>query len=118
MLNCCRIAVRSALDLVGQNSIARGGRMKTVMVIGSSLLGKGDDELGGRLMEALLRKVWASEIKPEVMLFYNSGVTLLAQESASLDALDGLSRAGVDLAACGTCVSHYRDGWQTGSGAG
>jgi hypothetical protein len=55
--------------------------MKTVMVIGSSSLGSGDDELGVRLMEAFLRKVWASEMKPDAMLFYNSAVTLLAQQS-------------------------------------
>lgn len=82
--------------------------MKTIVVISSSQLGSGDDELGGRLMEAFLRKIWASDIKPALVIFYNSGVTLLAPQSTVLDALDGLSRAGVDLAACGTCVAHYQ----------
>jgi intracellular sulfur oxidation DsrE/DsrF family protein len=41
------------------------------------------------------------------MLFYNSAVKLLTANSPVLDALTGLASAGVDLVACGTCVSFF-----------
>jgi intracellular sulfur oxidation DsrE/DsrF family protein len=59
-------------------------------------------------MGAFLRKLWSYAQKPETIVFYNSGVMLLAQGSPCMDALDGLFQAGVDLVACGTCVAHYQ----------
>ena len=59
-------------------------------------------------MGSFLRKLWAEEKKPEAILFYNSGVKLLAENSQVLDALDGLLNAGTDLIACGTCISYYK----------
>ncbi|CBE68200.1 SirA-like (fragment) [Candidatus Methylomirabilis oxygeniifera] len=46
--------------------------------------------------------------KPSGIVFYNSGVNLLARGSSVLDALDVLAEAGVDLIACGTCVAFYK----------
>ena len=77
------------------------------VVVNSQFLGRGDDALGGQLMGSFLRKLWASETKPTRMIFYNSGVCLLADGSTVLDALAALHEAGVDLIACGTCVTYY-----------
>jgi selenium metabolism protein YedF len=82
--------------------------MKLVMILNSEFMGRGDDELGQRLMGAMLRKVWSSPAKPQSILFYNSSVKLLARGSSVLDALEGLAAAGVDLVACGTCVGHFQ----------
>ncbi len=81
--------------------------MKRAVVINSEHMGVGNDELGAKLMGPLLRKLWAGETKPEAMLFYNSGVKLLAEGSAVLDALNGLYEAGVDIIACGTCCTFF-----------
>ena len=81
--------------------------MKKVCLVNSESLGHGSSELGARLMGSFLRKLWASETKPEAIVFLNSGVKLMATGSAVLDALDGLVNSGVDLLACGTCVQYY-----------
>ena len=81
--------------------------MRTVLVISSETLGRGSDELGARLMVNFLRRIWASPERPAAVLFYNSGVKLLAHGAPALDAIDGLAVAGVDLVACGTCVTYY-----------
>jgi intracellular sulfur oxidation DsrE/DsrF family protein len=83
-------------------------KMKKVIVLNSEGMGRGDEELGGRLLGNFLRKVWASPEKPATIVFYNSAVKLLAYGAMVSDALDGLSLAGVDLVACGTCVNHYQ----------
>lgn len=77
------------------------------IILNSEFMGSGDDELGALLMGNLLRKLWALETKPRRIVFYNSGVRLLAEGSACLDGLDGLYKAGVDLIACGTCIDKY-----------
>jgi selenium metabolism protein YedF len=81
--------------------------LKKAVIINNEHMGEGNDELGARLMGPLLRKLWAGETKPEAMLFYNSGVKLLAEDSTVLDALNGLYEAGVDIIACGTCCTFF-----------
>ncbi len=81
--------------------------MTDTIVINSEYFGQGDNQLGEKLMGSFLRKIWSFDKKPKKIIFYNSGVKLLAQGSPVLDALDGLHSAGVDLIACGTCATHY-----------
>ena len=81
--------------------------MKKVFVINSKYFGNGNDALGSKLMGAFLRKLWARQDKPDILIFYNSGVELLAKDSMVLDALIGLEEAGVELVACGTCIDDY-----------
>ena len=80
---------------------------KKLMVVNSETLGEGAEELGAKLMGSFLRKLCTAPTKPEAMLFYNSGVKLLAEGSHVLDALEILEKAGVDLVACGTCCGYY-----------
>ncbi len=81
--------------------------MTRVIVVNSEFFGSGSDELGRKLTGPFLRELWAQASKPEKMVFYNSAVKLLAEGSPCLDALDGLSQAGVELLACGTCVTFF-----------
>jgi selenium metabolism protein YedF len=80
---------------------------RKIVVINSETMGSGSEELGGKLMGSFLRKLCGAENSPEVILFYNSGVRLLAEGSAVLDALTTLESQGVDLVACGTCAGYY-----------
>jgi len=82
--------------------------MPKTVVINSETFGAGSDELGQQLMGSFLRKLWGLDNKPTAIIFYNSAVKLLAEGSNALEALDGLSEAGVDLIACGTCVSYFK----------
>jgi selenium metabolism protein YedF len=80
---------------------------RRLVVINSETLGSGSEELGAQLMGSFLRKLCVAPAKPEAILFYNSGVKLLAEGSGVLDALETLAKAGVDLVACGTCCGYY-----------
>ncbi|HEY3294045.1 MAG TPA: sulfurtransferase-like selenium metabolism protein YedF [bacterium] len=82
--------------------------MSKTIVINSEVLGHGDDELGDKLMRAFLRTLLNAENKPDKLVFYNSGVRLLADGSPVLDLLNELNQMGVLLVACGTCVGHFR----------
>lgn len=81
--------------------------MKTAIIINNEGLGKGDDELGKKLMGAFLRKLWVKSELPDIIICYNSGVKLVATGSQVLDALHGLFEKGVDIISCGTCIDHY-----------
>ncbi len=81
--------------------------MSEVLLINNEFLGKGNDELGSRLMGVFLRKLWSQEKKPDSIILYNSAVKLAAEGSEDLDAMNGLFEAGIDILACGTCVEFY-----------
>jgi selenium metabolism protein YedF len=82
--------------------------MKKTILITSEFLGRGDDGLGATLMGSFLRKLCTAENQPKEIIFYNSGVKLLAEGSAVLDAIEMLAKKGIGITACGTCVSHYQ----------
>lgn len=82
--------------------------MKKTILITNEFLGAGDDVLGAKLMGSFLRKLCAAETLPKEIIFYNSAVKLLAEGSTVLDAIELLSRKGVTLTACGTCVNHFQ----------
>ena len=81
--------------------------MKKTILITSEFLGAGDDELGAMLMGSFLRKLCLAKDLPKELIFYNSGVKLLAEGSTVLDAIEMLTKKGVGLTACGTCVNFY-----------
>jgi intracellular sulfur oxidation DsrE/DsrF family protein len=80
---------------------------RTTVILHSESLGRGSDELGKNMTGAFLRKLWASAKKPDTIIFYNSSVHLLTDKSSVLDALTGLSKAGVEIVACQTCIGLY-----------
>ncbi|MBD3348424.1 MAG: sulfurtransferase-like selenium metabolism protein YedF [Candidatus Eisenbacteria bacterium] len=66
-----------------------------------------DEQLGSQLMGSFVRKLCQEERRPDAVVFYGSGVFLLAENSPVLDALETLSDLGVDLIGCGTCAGYY-----------
>lgn len=81
--------------------------MKKTILITSEFLGSGDEELGAVLMGSFLRKLCLAENLPKEINFYNSAVKLLAEGAAVLDAIEMLTKKGVGITACGTCVNYY-----------
>nr|MBP7322975.1 sulfurtransferase-like selenium metabolism protein YedF [Deltaproteobacteria bacterium] len=79
----------------------------TVLLIGSECFGRGSDELGKLLMRTFLHTLGESPVVPEQIIFLNSGVKLVADDSAVLEDLEVLAKRGVDLCACGTCLGFY-----------
>ncbi len=80
--------------------------MKTVLILNDDQMGRGDAELGRKLLQVYLRKTPAKG-KVTAVVMYNAGVKLLAKDSALLPEMHGLDQAGIDLMPCVTCIEHY-----------
>lgn len=81
--------------------------MTRAVIIKSEVMGVDPPELGAKLVGSYLRKLCRADPKPSSLVFYGTGVKLLAGGSIVLDALEILRDAGVDLVACGTCVGFF-----------
>jgi selenium metabolism protein YedF len=81
--------------------------MSKTILITSEFLGRGDDELGAKLMASFLRTLLTAEEKPDRIVFYNYGVKLLTEGTATSEILAELNKSGVQLIACGTCVGFF-----------
>jgi selenium metabolism protein YedF len=78
-----------------------------IFLIQSEGLGRGDEQLGSMLMANFLRLLGESEDKPRTLIFWNSGVRLLCQDSKVLDHLKWIEEQGVELLACTTCLEYF-----------
>lgn len=83
------------------------GRRNTVIVISSSKMGEGNDELGTVLMKGFLYAIGQQETLPQTILFYNGGATLTCEDSPALEDLRSLEAQGVEILTCGTCLNYY-----------
>jgi selenium metabolism protein YedF len=82
-------------------------RSSTVVVISSSAMGVGDDELGGVLIKGFIYALSQQEQLPKTILFYNGGARLTCEDSPTLEDLKSLEAQGVEILTCGTCLNHY-----------
>ena len=83
------------------------GRKNTVVVISSSHMGSGSDELGSALMKGFLYALCQQDTLPSTVLLYNGGAALSCEGSASLEDLKSLEAQGVEILTCGTCLNYY-----------
>lgn len=86
---------------------ASTGKGELVISVYTDCMGRGDDELGHKLMKAFIFAVTQQEELPATMLFYNGGAKLTVEGSPVLDDLKGLAEQGVEILTCGTCLDHY-----------
>jgi selenium metabolism protein YedF len=87
-----------------------------VVVIASDCMGRGDDELGRVLMKSFLHTLTEAAQKPDVMIFFNTGVKLTVHGSEMLADLEALSAAGVRIIVCGTCLGFFEMKDKLGAG--
>ena len=78
-----------------------------LILVTSESLGRDDVELGEALAIKFLQELSGCEVKPEKMLFLNSGVKLVAEGSPALPHLLAIEEAGVEVRACGTCLEWF-----------
>jgi selenium metabolism protein YedF len=78
-----------------------------VIVFSANTMGRGNDELGSVLIRAFLHTLSEQTQKPDVMIFYNTGVKLTVEGSDVLDDLKQLERSGAQLLVCGTCLNYF-----------
>ncbi|MFC1957413.1 sulfurtransferase-like selenium metabolism protein YedF [Chloroflexota bacterium] len=80
-----------------------------VLFIGSDVVGRSEDyQLGSLLMQTFLHTISGHRIKPETVLLMNNGVKLAVQDSLALGELRQLENQGVEILACGTCLSRFQ----------
>jgi selenium metabolism protein YedF len=80
---------------------------KVCVLITSSTMGRGDDELGAKLMLNFMDTLpeLGNELWRVVLL--NSAVKLSASDNAALEKLKKIEETGADILVCGTCLDHY-----------
>jgi selenium metabolism protein YedF len=79
------------------------------LFIGSDVLGRGDDyQLGSLLMQKFLHTVGSLTTRPETILLINNGVKLVTEDSPVLGELRQLESQGIEILACGTCLSRFQ----------
>ena len=79
----------------------------TVVVISSSKMGEGNEELGGVLIKGFVYALTQQDELPGTMLFYNGGAKLTCEDSEVLEDLKSLEALGVEILTCGTCLNYY-----------
>ena len=80
---------------------------QTVLAVSSDCMGRGDDELGRLLLRSHLHVLAEAGQRPDVLVFFNSGVKLAAAGAPALDDLRALAASGTQILLCGTCVNHF-----------
>ena len=80
---------------------------KIMVIVTSDFLGRGDDELGSKLMGGFLKTM--KEMGNELwrLVFLNNGVKLAVDGSTVLSPLKELKDQGVPILVCGTCLNHF-----------
>jgi selenium metabolism protein YedF len=78
-----------------------------VLTIPSQFMGRGDEELGHVLIRAFFHTLGEVTPLPDTIIFLNSGVMLVVDDSPVLEDIQALSQRGIEILACGTCLGHY-----------
>lgn len=82
-------------------------KKNTVVVLSSSTMGEGDDELGAILMKGFVYAISQQDELPSTILLYNGGAKLTCQDAPTLDDFKSMEAQGVEILTCGTCLNHY-----------
>jgi selenium metabolism protein YedF len=84
-----------------------GEHARILVLVGSDSMGRGDDELGAKLMAGFLKTL--KEMGDELwrLVFINNGVKLTIEGSPVLEELQAYEREGLLILACGTCLDHF-----------
>lgn len=80
---------------------------KVMVTIATDRLGKGDDELGLKLMASFLKTLQEMGRELWRLVLLNNGVKLAVEGSEFLESLKELEDQGVDILVCGTCLNHF-----------
>jgi selenium metabolism protein YedF len=82
---------------------------RTVLFLGSDVVGRGDDyQLGSLLMQKFLHTLGGLKSRPETIVLINTGVKLVVGDSLVLGQLRQLESQGIEILACGTCLSRFQ----------
>ena len=81
----------------------------TIILIGSDILGRGGNpQLGSLLIHSFLNTLGSFNSRPSSIIFMNDGVKLVTEDSIAVGELKQLEEQGVEILACGTCLSYLK----------
>ena len=100
-------APECACEVLTGEEIERIGR-RTLVFLSSERLGRGDDELGGKLMFNFLGTL--PEMGPALwrVILVNGAVKMATTGHPCLEKLKALEAAGVSILVCGTCLDFFQ----------
>ena len=78
------------------------------VVISSDEMGSGDPVLGKKLMKSFFIALSCMDIPPRLIVFYNAGVKLAAEEKELAEILSELEVKGTEILFCGTCTDWFK----------
>ena len=78
-----------------------------LLLLKSSTLGEGEPDLGEKLLNAFLTKLWESGQLPAKIILMNSAIFLSTEGSSLLELLQKFASAGSEILSCGTCLNYY-----------
>jgi selenium metabolism protein YedF len=84
----------------------RSDHEKILILISSQTIGKGDDELGQKLMINFVKTLKEMGADLWRIVFVNHGVKFATKDSVILDELTELVSSGVSILVCGACLTH------------
>lgn len=80
---------------------------KTLILLTTETIGRGDDELGAKLMDTFLTNLGELGDSLWRIILLNGAVKLSTRTGKALEALKSLEASGVSILVCGTCLNHY-----------
>ncbi len=87
--------------------VCEAGAAKTVLLLASDSLGRGEPELGRILMRSFLYAASQADSPPAAAVFMNSGVRLVTEDTEAAGHISRLEERGADILVCGTCLDYY-----------
>ena len=93
-------------QVLGDAELNRAART-TAVFLTADRVGRGDDELGGKLMVNFLATLPELGASLTRMILVNSAVKLACEGSPCLEKLQALAGSGVKILVCGTCLGHF-----------
>ncbi|HCY83888.1 MAG TPA: sulfurtransferase-like selenium metabolism protein YedF [Desulfobacteraceae bacterium] len=85
--------------------VPEAGR-KIMILVSADTIGRGDDELGGKLMVNFIKTLKEMGSDLWRLVFVNHGVKLSTGNSKVLEELQALEADGITILVCGACLTH------------
>jgi selenium metabolism protein YedF len=103
------LGTKSGEVRVGEKTAPKpeGAHKKIMVMVASDQMGRGDDELGAKLMFNFLKTLKEMGHELWLLVFVNNGVKLAVEGSEALSVLKELEGDGVQILVCGTCLNHF-----------
>ncbi len=100
------LAKQTAVNIATGKELAADAEAPAIL-LGRNTLGTGSEELGAILMKSFFVSLLELPQLPRAVMLINSGVYLAATDSPVLPPLQELSRRGVAIMVCGTCLDYF-----------